>query len=150
MKLKYFKVQEFVPKSVYKARKGKAIQLIDYNLLIFIERLRETLNKPITVNNWHVGGQYQYRGLRDAGSDVYSKYSQHSFGSALDFKVSGMSSEDVRQWIIDNRNLAWVKPITFIEDGVSWVHVDVRPTTLDQDLWVWHVKTGATEVYKKG
>ena len=148
MKLNNFAVHELVPKDVYKDRGEKAIQLMDRELLTFIDKLRTHLGRSITVNNWQWGGPFQYRGLRDANSDVYSKYSQHSFGKALDFDVDGMTAEEVRQWIIDNRLLSWVRPITFIEDGVSWVHVDTRPTHNDS-LVSWHVKTGKAEVYER-
>lgn len=146
MKLNHFKAYELVPRKVYEDRGEKAIQLMDRELLVFIDKLRETLDRSITINNWKWGGPFQYRGLRTPDSDVYSQYSQHSFGKALDFDVKGMTAKQVRQWIIDNRHLDWVKPIGFIEDGVNWVHVDTRPTD-NFSLVVWHVKTGETEVY---
>ncbi len=149
MKLQHFTTQEFVPKRIYKERKYKAIQLISYDLLHFIQSLRLALNLPITLNDWHVGGVYQYRGLRTTESEDYTPYSMHTFGKALDFKVSGMTAQEVRDWIIEHRDLDWVKPITFIEDAVSWVHVDVRPTTLDRDLWLYNVFTKTNKVYKR-
>lgn len=148
MKLKNFKAHEFVPAAIYKDRGEKSIQLMDRELVIFIDKLRDELGRKITINNWFWGGRFSQRGLRTQDSEHYSKYSQHSYGKAIDFDVDGMSAGQVRQWIIDNRNLDWVKPICFIEDGVSWVHVDTRPTDGDA-LVVWHVDTKKSKVYSR-
>jgi hypothetical protein len=147
--MKYFKVQELVPESVYRDRGERSIQLIDNRIVKFIEGLRDALGRSITVNDWLWGGEFAYRGLRDSNSSVYSKYSQHSFGRAIDFDVKGMTSQEVREWIIDNRDVDFVKPITFIEGSVNWVHVDCRGGT-GGDLWLWDVKTGKTEIFKRG
>lgn len=148
MYLNNFRVEEFVPKSVYNKRGAKSIYLMDKELLVFIDEFRDHIGAPITINNWKWGGNFQFRGLRTPDSDVYSQFSQHSFGRALDFDVKGYDAAEIRKWIIDNRDLWWVKPITFIEDGVSWVHVDTRCTP-DNQLWSWHVKTGNTEIYRR-
>ena len=148
MQLEHFKACELVPASVYKDRGERSLQLMDKELLVFIDRLREELGRRITINNWYWGGAFSQRGLRTPDSDVYSRYSQHTYGKAIDFDVEGMDAGQVRQWIIDNRHLEWVRPISFIEDGVNWVHVDTRPIDNDQ-LWVWHVKTNKTKVYER-
>ncbi len=149
--MKYFKIQEFVSECVYKLRGERSVQLIDNRIMKFMDGLREALGKPITCNNWHVGGDYQWRGLRNPRSAWYSEFSQHTQGRAIDAKIKGMSAEEVRQWIIDNRNLEWVKPITFLEAGktVTWLHADVRSGT-NGDLWVWDKDTGKTTVYQRG
>lgn len=146
--MKYFKVQELVDKSTWEARGERSIQLIDKAIPMFLDNLREALGRPITINNWHIGGDFNWRGLRTPDSPWYSTYSQHSFGRGLDFDVKGMSAEEVRQWLIKNRNLEWVKCITFIEGGTNWVHVDIRGGT-NEDLWLWDVNTNETEIFKK-
>lgn len=146
--MEYFCVEEFVPPEVYKERGNKAITVIDTNILRFIENLREALNKPITANNWKWGGSYSYRGYRTSASKHFRKYSQHSFGRALDFDVKGMSAQEVREWIIKNRELDWVKPITFLENSVSWVHIDTR-TSEDNSLILWDVNTKQSQIYKR-
>jgi hypothetical protein len=143
----YFKVQELVPEGVYKDRREASLQLIDNRIVEFIEGLREALGRSITVNNWLWGGEFQYRGLRTPESGAYSKYSQHTFGRALDFDVQGMTAQEVRNWIINNRDLDFVRPITFIEGSVNWCHVDVRNT--GGDLWLWDVKTHKTEIFTR-
>ena len=145
-KLKYFTVQELVPKEVFLARGVKAIELMDKELLVFIDKLREVLGKPITINTWNAGGVFSYRGLRTIECPQYSAYSQHTYGKALDFDVAGMSAHEVREWIIANKNLDWVKPISFIEDNVNWVHVDTRPS-VDGTLVLWDPKTNKVKTY---
>ncbi len=156
MNLKHFKVQELVPKQVYSDRGELAIQVMDADLLTIIDSYTDYRKKPnldkkvsVTVNNRLWGGTNQFRGLRTPDSKHYSKYSQHSFGRALDFDVMidgvKIDAAIVRQWIIDNRSIEWVKPITFIEDGVNWVHVDTRVT--DGELYVWHIDTKKTATY---
>ena len=146
--MKHFKVQELVSEGVYNALYEHSLSTIDNRIITFLESLREALGKPITVNTWHVGGNLQWRGLRTKDSPWYSEKSQHSVGKAVDFDLKGMSAEEVRQWLITNRNLPWVKCIGFIEDGTNWVHVDVRDTP-DNALWLWHVDTHKTKVYKR-
>ena len=146
--MEHFKTQEIVCRRTYEHRGERSLQLMDNRITNFIDHLREALKKPITVNDWVWGGINQYRGLRDSGSDVYSQYSQHTYGRAIDFTVKGMTSESVRQWIIANRELDWIKPISFIEDGVSWVHCDVRDIS-SSDLWLYDVHTKENLIYKR-
>lgn len=151
MELTYFNPKDFVPDTIYQDRKEKSYQLINKDLLIFIDHLRSALNAPVLVNR----AGMQYRGLRTPECAEYSKYSQHTYGNAIDFDVQGMSADSVRKWIIEHRNLWWVAPITFIEDGTNWVHVDARATTYHEksntwDLWLWDSKTGATSIYQRG
>jgi len=149
MKLTKFVVEEFVPRELYNLMGDHAICCMDEELITFIINLRQTLNRPITINTWKWGGRFTSRGIRLPGSTYYSATSQHSEGKALDFDVAGMPASEVRSWIISNRDLVWVKPITFIEDGVNWVHIDVGLThgRSKDKLILWHVKTKNSVVY---
>lgn len=149
MELNNFVVEEFVPKELYELMGDHSICCMNQDLITFIVNLRKTLGKPITINTWKWGGSFNSRGIRLPGSEYYSATSQHSEGNALDFDVSGMFADEVRNWIIANRDLPWVKPITFLEDGVNWVHVDVGLTygrSLNR-LILWHVKTEKSVIY---
>lgn len=152
--MKWFKSYELVPESLHKLRGERSLQLIDKRLMEFLDKLREALGSPITVNTWKQGGQFSQRGLRTrefykSDKAYQESLSQHKFGRACDFDVKGMTASEVRQWIIGNRNLWWVKGIGFLEDDVNWVHVDFRFINDEDDLWVWSVVTGRTEVYKR-
>ena len=148
--MKYFRTEELVSESVYRERGERSMQLIDKHIPVFLDNLREALGRSITCNDWVFGGEYHWRGLRTKDSTDFSQYSQHTFGRAIDAKIKGMSAEDVRQWLIENRNLWWVKPVTFIESGesVTWLHIDLRGGT-DGNLWVWDKDTGKTTIYQR-
>lgn len=175
MQIKNFSVKEFVSPETYSLHGEKAITMIDKELLLFIENFHPFCAKhfegkiSIVINNWSWGGEFSQRGLRDfqyylnkltyklkrtptvkEAADYYNKSrSQHKFGRALDFDVYlhgvRINPEEIRQLIIDNRHLYWIQAISFIEDGVNWVHVDTRAT--NDFLVVWHVSTGEVKTY---
>ncbi len=149
--MKYFKTQEVVSESTYNTRGERSLQLVDSRIQTFLDNLREALGRPITCNDWLWGGKFQWRGLRTSESEDFSQWSQHTFGRAIDFTVKGMTAQEVRDWIIQNRDLWWVKPITFLEEGkfVTWVHCDTRAGT-NGNLWVWNIDNGKTKVFKRG
>ncbi|MBF84570.1 MAG: hypothetical protein CL489_08860 [Acidobacteria bacterium] len=128
---KKFTVKELVPPEVYEARGEKALELIDVRIVMILDHLREKLDKPITVNSWSWGGHYSQSGLRDVGhygssEKYFNSFSQHKYGRGVDFRVKGMTAEEVRQYIYDHKDEGALKYVTFVEEDVSWVHVDVR------------------------
>jgi len=126
-KCKHFNIWELVPKQVYHDRGDKAWALLDVNMLMTIDFLRERFGK-ITINDWYWNGRNQWRGLRTSDSPYYSKYSQHSFGRAFDLIFHETTAEKVRQDIKDNPNLFGYRSITSYEEGTSWLHIDNRNT----------------------
>lgn len=137
-KPKHFDTKELVSKQTYQARGERSLELLDPRLLETIDQLRETLGKPITINNWKWGGNFQQRGLRDV--EFYGtalKYSdslsQHKYGRAVDFDVKGMEAWQVREHIVINKHL--YPHISFLELGINWVHIDVR----NGDFKLWHI-----------
>ena len=165
IKLKNFKPHELVGPISYAIHADKAIEEIDVNLLTFIDELHgyiSSLNPgkkvSIVINDWKWGGQFSNRGLRLV--DYYGtveKYnksrSQHKYGRALDFDVyiAGelQPAQNIRSLIISIRAFTWARCISFIEDGVNWVHVDVRATENNM-LVLWHMKTHKTTMYERG
>jgi hypothetical protein len=144
--MRNFKTQELVPQAIYNQRKDMAIQLMDSRIIRFIDTLRDKLGKPIVINDWCFGGKNHQRGLRTESSTYYKRFSQHTYGRALDFNVVGMDSDDVRQYILEHRNEDWCKDIMFMETGISWVHVDCRYTP-NNEIILWDLLTGRTTVY---
>ena len=128
----YFGIKELVCKHVYDMWGENAWQFLDSRLLDSLLTVREKLGKPIVVNNWSRGGNFSQRGLRcnvcslvKEKTDLHKVYvSTHLQGKAVDFNVSGLSAEEVRQWIVKNQILL-PHPIR-LEKGVTWVHLDVR------------------------
>jgi hypothetical protein len=101
---------------------------LDIRLLTLIDALRVKYGSA-TINNWASGGDRLWSGLRTPESPDYSPYSQHTFGRAVDMLFSKVKASKIRRdfkeglwddWLVEH-NIQ----VTF-EDGVSWLHVDVR------------------------
>jgi hypothetical protein len=130
---KYFQLQELVDKEVYSKYRDTAWQFICPMLIESMLVIRMGLDKPITINNWHLGGRFSQRGLRHNKSAMVVKkrgiyLSAHCLGKAFDFDVSGMSASSVRDWIEENSSAFPYK--VRLEDKlngkqISWVHLDV-------------------------
>ena len=130
--MKHFQIKEFVTPEAYTARGEKAIELMDNRIINCADLLREMLDKPCVINNWHLNGQYHESGLRSMDTTTGAKWSQHKFGRAIDVKVIGMKSEEVRAFI----RLHWqefkaVGLTTIEKDTPTWCHCDCRFTGLD-------------------
>jgi uncharacterized protein YcbK (DUF882 family) len=131
-KPKHFKLHELVSKQVFKKYGERAWTFFDPRLVETLDFIREKLDKPITVNNWISGGPLEQRGFRCNMDPLPLKKtksgiiycSAHMCGQAVDFDVKGMTAQKVRDWIIQNQD-SLPYPIR-LEDGVSWVHLDVR------------------------
>jgi len=131
-KPKHFDLQELACPHIYDKYGDAAWQFFSPYLLVTLDLIREKLNKPIYVNNWQIHGSFDERGFRCIQCDLVKKaiaegrlyVSPHMLGQGADFDVKGLTAEEVRQWIIKNQDLL-PYPIR-LEDGVNWVHLDVR------------------------
>jgi len=128
----FFVSQEFVDPTTYQRFGDSAIWFIDQRVIDGITAIRKALNLPITVNNWHKGGQFKYRGFRPKECTEGAEMSQHRYGRATDVEVIGMTPQQLYQWILDN----WVRLklylyFTTLEDiafTAGWLHIDNRNT----------------------
>jgi hypothetical protein len=125
----YFEIKELVPNAVIKKYGASTCwQFLDIDALHSLLVVREGIGKGITVNTPGA----QQKGLRHNRSAMVIKktsiyLSAHMMGKAFDFKVSGMKSEDVRNWIVNNANLFRCKiRLEHKLNGkpISWVHLD--------------------------
>jgi len=134
---KFFSIEELVGPIVYKKYGEAAWRFLCPRLLETILILRKNLNLPFTANTWKKGGIYDERGLRDNMTDVLKNrtkkgrlyLSAHIMGKALDFKVEGMTAEQVRMWIVANEDLfPYRLRLEHNKNGkpISWVHLDVH------------------------
>ena len=132
---KNINLDEYIPEKLYRKYIGREhilIGLIDSRLVKADQLLRDEFG-AMTINNWWIGGNRNWSGLRTPDSSYYSPTSQHSFGRASD-KLFSVSAGEVRQYIKNN----WQKlGITCIEENVSWVHSDVRYYKSDNLLIVY-------------
>lgn len=123
---KHFILQELVPPDIYKQYGRHSLRLLDKNMLLMIDGIREFFGKPITINNWSWEGKFTLRGFRPPDCKVGAWLSQHKFGRAGDMDIEGYTAEEARQAIIANQKSPLLNWIRVIEDKVSWLHVDTR------------------------
>ena len=122
---KYFQPYELVPRATYELLKNRPWiiwQLFDNRVLYIGDRIRKRYGKMI-ANTWYWGGVHQYRGWRPSRCPVGARWSQHKFGRAEDLVPVEVTAEEIRQDIKAGENFSG---ITCIEDGVNWLHFDVR------------------------
>lgn len=108
-------------------------------MIEFMQFVRNRYNVPVTVNNWHTGGQFSERGFRLPNTSIGAKLSQHKFGRACDFNVKGMTPDEVRADILNHQDEFIAAGLTTIEAGEyapTWVHADCRFTRSDEILIV--------------
>ena len=137
---RFFKAQELVPPEIYNLRKDRSFELIDERVLMTLDNLRLTFG-VCTVNDWLWNGQFSQRGLRTPDSEEYSSTSQHSFGRAIDCHFQNYEAQEVRDFIIKNREKFLY--IAFLEDDVSWLHFDVRNC---QQITLWSPLTKKSRI----
>jgi hypothetical protein len=123
-KCKHFDIKELVDKQTYDKFGEQAWMFFDDRILITLDNIREYFNKPVTVNNWSVGGSYDSRGLRRPTDPTGASFSQHRFGRAIDFSVKDMTADEVRKIILDGQDNSLFQYIKRIEKDTSWVHID--------------------------
>ena len=128
----HFLTSELVCPHVYKKYGDKSLMFADPRLLAWLEWFREAIGRPVMVNNYHQAGKYTQRGYRcNMCSLVREKtnknemyLSAHTRFQAVDFQVSDMLDEEVRQWI-DRYQKDMPVPIRIENKTSGWVHVDV-------------------------
>jgi len=105
------------------------INKIDLRLIEVAQWLRDTLAKPITINNYATGGQYKESGLRSLTTTTGAKKSAHKEGKAIDIKVKGMTAKEVFDWCLDRQMELYAMGIREIEDNKytpTWTHLSTR------------------------
>lgn len=122
---KYFDIKELVCNHIYEKFNTQAWMFLSTALLHTLLVLRtEIINLPIVINT----GSLKQRGMRCNMCPIVkgktSAYlSAHVTGNGIDFSCSSKSAEELRQIIKDNQDKL-PYPIR-LEDGVTWVHIDV-------------------------
>lgn len=133
----YFRIEELVSKQVFDTYKDDAWALFQTDTLHCLLIMRKGINKPFSVNNWLWGGEYSQRGFRENLSEIVLNKtlknklytSGHVLGCAIDFVVSGMDAEDVRNWIVEHADLFPCKVrLEHKLNGspITWVHFDTK------------------------
>lgn len=128
---KYFSIKELVPRDVYieaevEGRVYSLWWLFDFYALRMIDTIRAFYGQPATINNWHLGGDLQYRGFRPPNCKVGARYSQHRFGRAFDMNLKDVPADQVREDMRNKPDHPAFMEVSACEDKVSWLHLDTR------------------------
>jgi hypothetical protein len=133
----HFTIQEFVPPEIYNQFKENSIWFIDPKIIKIAEFVRSFFNKPVTINDWHTGGQYKESGYRLPNTSTGAKLSQHKRGCAIDIKLPDVDYNEVRKIVLANEKQFIEAGVTTMEDKtLSWLHLDCRNTELNHILVV--------------
>lgn len=128
-KCEHFDIEELVDRVTYEKWGERAWMFLRAEALYSLDGIRKYFGRPVTVNNWRDGGKFSQRGLRilnDNDKSIYSPYSQHSLGDAFDLDVQGMTSDEVRSAILEDKDESRLEKITCLETDITWVHFDCR------------------------
>ncbi len=149
---RYFIIQELVDKATYVIYGDNAWQFFTIELLETLLAIREGIDKPITINNWHSGGEFQQRGLRHNLSPITEAktikdriyLSAHILGAGVDFDVKGMLAEDVRQWLtLIQEELPHKIRLEHINtktnEPINWVHLDTIDNGKDLKVYLFNI-----------
>ena len=125
-KCRHFDIEELVDPETFRRFGGSSWMFLNPAALSALDDLREFFGVPVTVNNWHKGGPFRYRGFRPRSCTVGGEYSQHRLGNAFDCDIKGVTADEARQRILANKDDVRLMHITCLEDKVNWVHFDCR------------------------
>lgn len=135
-----FFLDEFIDPSTYASRGEKSLSLMDHRIIVFAQWLRETLGKPITINNWATGGQYRESGLRTFNTNTGAKWSQHKYGRAIDIKCKDATPNQIfailkahESYLIQSQICTTIENLEFSK---TWIHCDCRFTGKNEFLIV--------------
>lgn len=128
---KNFDLRELVSPEAYDKLGHAAHWLLDPRLIAVVQAIRDLAGKPITVNDWHTGGQHKQSGYRMPDCTTGAALSQHRFGRAADLKIAGMTPGEALQLVTQNWPALSALGLSTVEDvslTPTWLHVDVRLT----------------------
>ena len=145
-----FRIEELVSREVFHAYGEDAWALLDTDTLHVLMILRGYIDKPITINNWLWGGHFDERGFRENICDICKGKtdkgklytSGHVLGKAIDFHVDGLSSDLIREWMLDNMELFPCKIRLENElngTPISWVHFDTKYYEKNPKVYLFNV-----------
>lgn len=127
-----FDAEEFVHPAVFRAVGWPKVQwYISPFMLSYALLLREVLNTPIQINNWHSGGKLIGRGYRPPSYRPPNGglFSQHYMSRAIDVSTKIYSPAEILDAIMKNAARFKEVGLTTIENlnfTPTWVHGDCR------------------------
>lgn len=125
----HFTLEEFINPTDFAEHKEKSIELIDPRLIQIADFIREKTGKPVTINDWHTGGQFKESGLRESNTTTGAKKSAHKIGKAIDVKVKGFGGKEWYEFVKKYAKELYQLGARRIEDkslATSWLHIDTK------------------------
>ena len=125
----YFDLRELYDERTYNCFGGNRLaNFLNDSAINALLYIRHTLDVPITVNNWHVGGQYKYSGFRPMDVPIGAAASAHKLNMAYDLKFLGMTPEEAFIELMKRENTLFyvgVRRIEHLAHTPTWLHFDV-------------------------
>lgn len=125
----HFVLEEFINPADFELHKEESINLIDKKLIDIIEFVRTDTGLPITINNWHTGGQYHESGLREKNTKTGAPKSAHKIGKAIDPKIKGWGGQEWYEYVKKNAKKLYNLGLRRIEDrsiATTWCHMETK------------------------
>lgn len=136
----HFILQELVSPEIFKhsAIGERSIDFINVNAVSTLEDLRGDFG-AITINDWHVGGNYKNSGLRSPTCSVGAIFSAHRFGTGFDLKFSDHKAEYVYFHILNNQGkYPFISRMENAERTRSWLHIELSTFTRNGDIVIFN------------
>jgi hypothetical protein len=135
-----FKPYEIVDQKTYETMGDDCLSLFKPDALIMLDDFatfwKNKGAKWILCNNWHEGGQFQWRGYRtvEAAKKLGSPtgHEQHQAGNAFDVDVQGYMAIAVRKIVKNNQEDTLLQKIMRLEANVNWTHLDGKELVLPE------------------
>ena len=70
-KMSNFQTYELLPKEIYTIYGEAGLRWLDPKIIGVLEFVRSTFGKPVIVNDWYMGGQFNERSIRIPGHTHY-------------------------------------------------------------------------------
>lgn len=114
----FFELQEFLPERFY-------LNLMKWHDVATFIRI--TTQKPVIINNWHVGGRFNERGFRMPDSSTGAPGSQHRMMNAIDINIGNWEVTKMFDFV---ENYAFqlyrlgVRRVEHPSETPGWLHLD--------------------------
>lgn len=127
--LKNFQIQELVDRKTFQKFGKQAQMFFREEALAALDDLRNELGRPLIVNNWYDGGEYEWSGLRTMDCYTGAKWSAHRVGAGFDVKCLTMVAPRVQEFIRNKHKEGKLQKIRRMElDTPTWTHIDTIAT----------------------
>jgi hypothetical protein len=130
-KCKYFSIEELVSPELFEIigeDKCWALlpEIVKYNLDRIREEYSSAYDDTIRINDWHMGGDYKYSGVRPYNCPIGAKRSRHKQWIAFDLKPWSGDIENLQEIIKtfdSDFNLSRVENFNYTP---SWCHIEIH------------------------